>query len=207
MVTDPGPSFDLGLGVGFWSLVCGPNSGHPVVSPLSSLCLLCFASNPSAFWRLRLLFCLSRSSSGPGRGLRCVVSAEPCVQFVCAPARAHVVGQATAVQFATERLTSQGLPVKQRKNITMYHGTCGAQFHSSCGVVVEWQMYASHCTCGAQSISLVEQREMEKHLSWHMCCAVSFVIWGCAGVGNGNVVERGCGWWVDAPEHCTCAVI
>ena len=110
-------------------------------------------------------------------------------------------------QFATERLTSQGLPVKQRKNITMYHGTCGAQFHSSCGVVVEWQMYAWHCTCGAQSISLVEQREMEKHLSWHMCCAVSFVIWGCGGVGNGNVVERGCGWWVDAPEHCTCAVI
>ena len=40
-----------------------------------------------------------------------------------------------------------------------------------------------------------------------MCCAFSFVIWGCGGVGNGNVVERGCGWWVDAPEHCTCAFI
>ena len=54
---------------------------------------------------------------------------------------------------------------------------------------------------------LCSTEKMEKHLSWHMCCAFSFVIWGCGGVGNGNVVERGCGWWVDAPEHCTCAVI
>ena len=54
---------------------------------------------------------------------------------------------------------------------------------------------------------LEKQRKMDKHLSWHMCWAFSFVIWGCGGVGNGSVVERGCGWWVDAPEHCTCAVI
>ena len=51
-----------------------------------------------------------------------------------------------------------------------------------------------------------EAKKKYKHLSWHMCCAFSFVMWGCGGVGNGNVVERGCGWWVGAPEHCTCAV-
>ena len=54
-----------------------------------------------------------------------------------------------------ERFTEQGLLVKQRKNRTIYHGTCAAHFHSSCGVVVEWQMYVSHCTCGALSIALV----------------------------------------------------
>ena len=54
-----------------------------------------------------------------------------------------------------KRFTSQGLLVKQRKNRIIYHGTCAAHFHSSCGVVVEWQMYVSHCTCAALSIALV----------------------------------------------------
>ena len=35
VVTDPGPTFGLGLGVGFWLLVGGPNCGHPVVPTLS----------------------------------------------------------------------------------------------------------------------------------------------------------------------------
>ena len=54
-----------------------------------------------------------------------------------------------------ERFASQGLLVKQRKKRSIYHGTCAAHFFSSCGVVVEWQMYVSHCTCGALSIALV----------------------------------------------------
>ena len=54
-----------------------------------------------------------------------------------------------------EGFTSQGLLVKQRKNRSIYHGTCVAQFHVSCGVVLEWQMYVSHCTCGALNIALV----------------------------------------------------
>ena len=68
----------------------------------------------------------------------------------------------------------------------------------------------SHGLFGAvqlAGVAGVAQRKKEKHLSWHMCCAFSFVIWGCSGMGNGNVVEGGCGWWVHAGEHCTCAVI
>ena len=37
-----------------------------------------------------------------------------------------------------KRFTSQGLLVKPRKNRIIYHGTCAAHFHLSCGVVVEW---------------------------------------------------------------------
>ena len=37
-----------------------------------------------------------------------------------------------------ERFTSQGFLVKHRKNRSIYHGTCAARFHSSCGVVLEW---------------------------------------------------------------------
>ena len=51
------------------------------------------------------------------------------------------------------------------------------------------------------------KEKMQKRLSWHMCCAFSFVMWGCGGVGKGNAVERGSVWWVHAPKHCTCAVI
>ena len=54
-----------------------------------------------------------------------------------------------------KRFTSQGLLVKQRKHRGIYHGTCAAHFHSSSVVVVEWNMYVSHCTCGALSIALV----------------------------------------------------
>ena len=67
-----------------------------------------------------------------------------------------------------ERFTSQGLLVKQRKNRSIYHGTCAAHFHSSCGVVVEWQMYVSHCTCGALSIALEAKKNGEASIMAHV---------------------------------------
>ena len=62
---------------------------------------------------------------------------------------------------------------------------------------------------------LVKQRKNRiiYHGTWaahfHSSCGVvvEWLMWGCGGVGKGNVVERGSAWWVHAPEHGTCAVI
>ena len=83
--------------------------------------------------------------------------------FLGAPARAHVVGQATSSSLLGAVQLAGVACLAKQKWIIIYHGACVAHSHSS--------------------------------------------FWGCGGVGNENVVERGWGWWVDAPEQCTCAVI
>ena len=85
------------------------------------------------------------------------------MRAVCcnAPARSHVVGQATA-RSLLEQFTLQALLER-------------------------------HPTNGYASIIVHVLRIFMSHLGW-------------GGVGNGNAVERGSGWWVDAPEHCACAV-
>ena len=63
-----------------------------------------------------------------------------------------------------KRFTSQGLLVKQRKNRSIYHGTCAAHFHSSWGVCggvanvcIALHMWcAEHCTCGALHVAHVQ---------------------------------------------------
>ena len=51
----------------------------------------------------------------------------------------------------------------------------------------------------------LRKEKKDKDLSWHMCWAFLFLMWGCRGEGNGNVLGWGCGWWVEAAEHCTYA--
>ena len=59
----------------------------------------------------------------------------------------------------------------------------------------------------------VKKNRIIYHGTWaahfHSSCGVvvEWLMWGCGGVGKGNVVERGSAWWVHAPEHGTCAVI
>ena len=88
---------------------------------------------------------------------------QKACSFLCAPVRAIVVGQATALSLLGAGYSSAG-----------------------------W---------------LERQSKVKKHVSWHMFCASSFeILWmGWSGQWDCGV-ERGCGLWVDAGEHCTCAV-
>ena len=110
-----------------------------------------------------------------------------------------------------KRFTSQALVLKQRKHRSIYHGTCDAHFHSSCGVVVEWQMYVSHCTCGAQSSALMVRctpdardntgdRDIPGGLCWSGKCMYRIA----------HVVRRALHLWCAArstcPNHCTLCV-
>ena len=59
--------------------------------------------------------------------------------FLCAPARANVVGQATSRSLLGTVELAVGAGVAKKKGRSIYHGTCVAHFHSSLGVVVvEW---------------------------------------------------------------------
>ena len=60
-------------------------------------------------------------------------------RLVCAPARANVVGQATARSLlGAVHLAGVACEAKKKWR-SIYHGTCAAHFHSSVGVVVDGQ--------------------------------------------------------------------
>ena len=42
-------------------------------------------------------------------------------------------------------------------------------------------------------------RKLWKHLSWHMSCAFSFLMWGCVGVPNVCIALH-----MSCAQHCTC---
>ena len=109
--------------------------------------------------------------------------------------------------FCLDRLTSLGLVVKRKKMAASIMAHELRIFIPHVGLC--WSAKCMHRIAHVvrSALHLCSKDTMVKHLSWDMCCAFPLLIWGCGGVGNGNVVERVSAWWVHGAEHCKCAVI
>ena len=71
VVTDPGGSFGLGLGVGFWPLGCGPNCGHLHVCTSLAKAVLGIAGGRLQFEsRIRARYVVTAPGPSFGLGLR-----------------------------------------------------------------------------------------------------------------------------------------
>ena len=106
------------------------------------------AAAPVASERLSdSLFCISVSISGAGAFDVFLVAFDGLSlsgRFVCAPAPTNVVGQEAGRSLLGAVSSRRGCLCSAEKNRSIYHGTCAAHVHSSCGVVVEWKcMYRS----------------------------------------------------------------
>ena len=53
-----------------------------------------------------------------------------------------------------------------------------------------------------QGMLVYQRKQMVRHLSWHMCCAFSFVMWDCGGVVKVCIALH---MW--CAEHCICCAL